>query len=340
MNIKVLPAKIVSAVFVILCAACTGSENTGGISHVKEIAPAAAVFAETAAPADTAVSGIAESLEQIAELERAGGFFPGLGLAESELRERAGDYAGALVAAYKEISWAYGCGTASMSHVQDWLQSALALFENISSLSDPQRSAWTRAANGCIAFVRGDWEKAEELLAGILSPSEEPDSFLRWMLLVCALEQDKSADESRAARSAYGAIRARYALFPEYWYRGARNIGAAYAEQCINTSPHGPFAGDSRSILAGHFGISPDGKDIRTKSEIEDILRTAASVNNPKILEELFPLMALPDNPYTVYALGAMQALASIPEFRMFFTQEALKSTGRLGERLNYISRS
>jgi len=334
MNIKFFPARITSVILVIMCAACTATEPPEEISPAKETTPA------VLAPGSESPEDIAASLEQIAELERDGGFFPGLGLIESELRERAGDYAGAVVAAYKEISWAYGYGTASLSQVQEWLQSVLALFEDNTPSSDPLRIAALRAVNGCSAFVRGDWKKAEELLSEILSPHEEPDSFLRWMLMVCALEQDKSGGQSRAVRSAYGAIRARYALFPEYWFRGARNIGAPYAEQCININPHGPFSRECRSILAAHFGISPDGRDIRTKAEIENILRISVSANEPKILEELFPLMALPDNPYTVYTVGALQALTAIPEFRTFFSQEAIKASGRLGERLNFISRS
>ena len=343
MNVKFLTAWIAPAFLVILSAACNGANppvavspfdgmNEPGKSPGKVELPENALHAAATVPAD-----IAESLERITELERAGGFFPGLGLAESELRERAGDYAGAAVAAYKELSWAYGYGIVSMSQVEEGLHNALALFEGD---NDPQRSAGNRAVRGCIAFARGDWELAEELLLGILSPDDEPDSFLKWMLLACALEQDNDADKGRKARSAYGAIRARYALFPEYWYRGARNIGAAYAEQCVNTSPQGPFAENSRTILAAHFGITPDGRFLRTKVEIENILRASVSMNNPNVMEELFPLMALPDNPYTIYALGAMQALSAIPEFRTFFIEAALKASGRLAERLNYISRS
>ncbi|MDR2143154.1 MAG: hypothetical protein LBP29_02145, partial [Treponema sp.] len=42
-------------------------------------------------------------LDELAELERSGGFVPGLGLAESNLREASGDYAGAVLAVYKEL---------------------------------------------------------------------------------------------------------------------------------------------------------------------------------------------------------------------------------------------
>ena len=299
------------------------------------------------------------SLEQIAEIERAGAYFPGLALAESGFRENAGDYAGAAVAAYKELSWAYGSGNATRSQVEEGLLNALGFFDGSSTSIDidvdieQRRNSGLDAIRGCIAFVREDWALAEKLLTGILSPDEEPDSFLRWMLLVCALErEDKAAgDKAQAARSAYGAIRARYALFPEYWYRGARaedgNIAAAYAEQCVNTSPQGPFAGNCREIIINHLGIAADARsaqgrvhsDIRTKAEIENIIRASVAMNKPEILEDLFPLMALPDNPYTFYALGAMKSLSSVPEFRVFFIDGAIKSPGRLGERLNYISR-
>ena len=353
MNLKPLAAWIAPAVLVILCAACTGADHSGefspfdGINNPgkspRKVERAIGVIEpekQPGLPEDTrlAVTPVpADSLERIAEIERSGGFFPSLGLAESELRERAGDYAGAAVAAYKELSWAYGYGIVSMSQVEEGLQNALALFEDN---SDPQRNAGARALRGCMAFSRGEWKEAEELLAGLLSREEDPDSFLGWMLLVCAIEQDNDGEKGRAARSAYGAIRARYTFFPEYWYRGARNINAAYAEQCINISPQGPFTEDCRTILAAHFGIAPDGKGLRTRAEIENVLRASVSLNNPTVLEELFPLMALPDNPYTIYALGAMQALSAIPEFRAFFIEGSLKASGRLAERLNYILRS
>lgn len=335
MNIKSLPAWVAFAAFVILCAACTGAENSGKLEPSGGIAGQGALAAPVLASADGSASDIIMGLEQIAEIERSGGFFPGMGLIESEMRERAGDYAGAAVAAYKELSWAYGYGAVSTDQIASWFESALALFEDS---DDPQRNAGVRAIKGCMAFARGDWEEAERLLAGIHSPDEEPDSFLGWMLLVCALEQ--SGDEGRAVRATYGAIRARYMFFPEYWFRGALTIGVAYAEQCINISPQGPFAGACRAILARHFGILTGGEDIRTKNEIETILLASVSANNPDMLREIFPLLVLPDNPATLYALGTLQALSFIPEFRAFFAKEALNSSGRLAERLNFASRS
>jgi len=344
----------------------SGGAEAPGISPGKAERPAGfSPAAGTLLPDD-----IGAELERIAEIERAGAYFPGLALAESGIREKAGDYSGAAIAAFKELSWAYGYGGASKNQVEEGLRNALTLFvENSQVFGSPGDLAAT-AFKGCIAFIREDWARAEELLSGVLKPGEEPDSFLRWMLCVCTLEQEAKVpkNEIQACRLAYGAIRARYQLFPEYWYRGARafsaqningdeNIAAAYAEQCVNISPQGPYAEDCRGILANYLGLTPNGKDsqsgdkgsssvvkdvlsgVRTKAEIEQTIRASVSVNNPFLLQELFPLMALPDNPYTFYAMGAMKALTAVPEYRNFFLEEALKHQGRLGERLNYISR-
>lgn len=330
-----------------LCTACAGAVASSEAMINAEVLPVDTdIIAGSAGNREKpAASDTALSLERIAELERAGSYFPGLGLAESTLREKAGDYAGAAVAAYKELSWAYGNGSAAIEQVGEGLQNAISLSAALPAFN----GSATEALKGCMAFAEGDWERAEELLEGICSTGEEPDSFLRWMLLVCVLE--KGAD-TPAARQAYGAIRARYASFPEYWYRGARafspgSIAASYAEQCINVSPRGPFAADCRRILADHLGLISSDRyiksdicsDVLTRAEIEFIIRASVSMNNPAILEELYPLMALPENPYTLYAMGALKALAAVPEFRSFFIDGAVKSPGRLGERLTYIAR-
>ena len=362
MNGNVLLLRIAQVVLLIaLCSACGKIPAAGGISESGptgleregyRLSKDAVASVDNAASIDTG-----PNLERIAEIERTGAFFPGLAVLESELREKAGDYSGAAIAAYKELSWAYGYGNAARGQIEEGLVNALGLIE--AQYTGSARSSGIAAVNGCMAFAGEDWARAEELLS-LIPPSEEPDSFLRWMLLVCSLEQEgkNSAEKARSERSGYGAIRARYTNFPEYWYRGARaftagaeGLAASYAEQCINTSPNGPFAADCRKILALHLGLGSDGKGIRpdsnnnadsgilTKAEIEHIIRTAVSNNNPADLKGLFPLMALPENPYTIYALGALKSLSSVPEFRSFFDEEARKSKGRLGERLNYISR-
>jgi hypothetical protein len=90
--------------------------------------------------------------EGIAEVERAGGYYPGLGLAESAMRERAGDYAGAVLAAYKELSWAYGYGGAGQAEAAEGLRRVAALFTEPGG--DREKRAAV-AAGGVLPFPRG-----------------------------------------------------------------------------------------------------------------------------------------------------------------------------------------
>ncbi|AEF80855.1 hypothetical protein [Leadbettera azotonutricia] len=282
------------------------------------------------------------SLGEIAELERAGGYFPGLGLAESGLHESAGDYGAAVIASYKELSWAYGYGSVDKPSVEDGIRQVLEYLEsqslNAGTDEGKARSNAVNAAKGVLAFSGEDWKDAASLLNAAGFDGDESDSFARWMLLVCSLE---TGDE--AARLLYGAIRARYSNFPEYWYRGARgfkgNIASSYAEQCINLNPQGHFAPECRKIIAGNLGLGGKGEAIRSKAEIEDGIKRSVSAEDPRLLEDILPLMSLPDNVYTLYALGSLKALAAYPVFKEYFSEQASLSGGRLAERLSYISR-
>jgi hypothetical protein len=75
-------------------------------------------------------------------------------------------------------------------------------------------------------------------------------------------------------------------------------------------------------------------------AEIESLVNEAVQQGMPELLTELLPLVALPDNPYTLYASGALKALSSDQNFRTWFSGEAAKAAGRLAERLSYISRA
>jgi len=285
-------------------------------------------------------------LENLAEMERSGGFVPGLGLAESNVREQSGDYAGAVLAVYKELSWAYSMGVGSVSR-----EAILAGLNRLldgevaSRFSGDAQNQNALAVKAISAFWNSRWEEAEIQLGSLYGNDREADSYSRWMLLVCALERGNA---DREIRSAYASIRSRYASFPEYWYRGARagfTKAADYAELCINLAPSGPYAAECRIILAKSMGLSQDDAPaLKTRLEIETLITTSVNQGNPELLAELLPLAGLPDNPSTLYAAGAMRALASENHFKNWFAREAEKaqgrrSNGRLADRLLYISR-
>ena len=235
------------------------------------------------------------------------------------------------------MAWSYGYGGLSLAD----LEAGLGKVQAPGGENSQKQQDVDAAARGALAYLAGNWVEAERLLEQAGAAEEDPDGFSKWMLLVCALEK---GNDERKTRSAYGAIRARYEKFPEYWYRGARffsgQIGLQYAERCINLSPEGPFAPECRSIIALDMGLSPpDGAAIKSRAEIENIISQSAASKNPEMLTELFPLISLPDNAYTMYALGALRALAAEAPFRDFFREQEGRSSGRLAERLSYAAR-
>jgi hypothetical protein len=325
--------------FILIFSGCGGKK-------VSEAQLEKRTLAEPARAAD--LPSLLRSLDEIAEIERAGAWFQGLSITESTIREKAGDYAGSVAAAYKELAWAYGMGLIKKEELEQGLNNVLTIQGD---------ETVTRAANAILSFLKKQWDDAAIGLEPLFNELDEPDGFGRWLILVCALEKDKSSSsktdesatdsfsENRRVSAAYKSIRARYSQFPEYWYRGARvfsgGIAAQYAENCINLSPQGPFADECRSILAANTGLKlEDGLSIKTKKEIETIISQSVNSSNPQVLDSLLPLISLPDNPYTVYAVSALKTLTSIPKFNEYFNGHAVVSKGRLAERLSYICRS
>jgi hypothetical protein len=311
------------------CLACTGADKPAQTIAATPLAALAAPENRT----ELSAVDLAEALEAFAGLERSGSRVQGMGLAESGLRERAGDFAGAALAAYKELAWAYGCGLISGADVARGLDNMLGL------QGDQGEEAAVQAARGILAFVEGRWDEAELLLGALFDDEEEPDSFARWLLLAASME---GGENSRKARASYGAIQARYRTFPEYWYRGARffsgPLALEYAEYCIGLAPAGPFAAECREILAAAAGLErKHGTAMKTRMEIETLVSQAVSGGNPEALSGLLPLIALPDNSYTLFATGALRSLAAVEPFRAYFSRLAEKSSGRLAERLSYI---
>jgi len=270
------------------------------------------------------------TLENLIEQERSGSFVQGMGIRESMIRETLGDFGGAVMAAYKELAWAYSMGIIDRAAMEQGMQNAFSLGD-IPSL----------AAQACIAFMQGKWAEPEAVLRQFGS-GDEIDSLNQWMILSCILEQNHN---DRQASDAYRVIRGRYAKFPEYWYRGARvftgNFSAEYAEYCLALAPKGPYADECRAILAAVSGLSQkDGQFLLSRPEIEQLISRSVNQGDPRVLDQLMPLISLPDNSYTVYAVNLLRTLASVPQFRDYFRDSSNRSTGRLAERLAYISRT
>jgi hypothetical protein len=280
-------------------------------------------------------AGAGFGLEELAEAERLGGFAGGMGLRESALREEAGDYGGAVIAAWKELAWAFSRGLLPEESLRRGLESILTLREGTAGVAE--------AAGAVLAFVDGDWKRAGEALRALFPGGEAGDGLVRWLLLVCDMEGGPP-EAAAGAGAVYGSIRARYANFPEYWYRGARYfsgpIGAEYADRCIALAPQGPYAAECRGILGAWLGLQGrDAAAVKSRAEIEGIIARAAGTGNPEPLAELLPLIGLPDNTYTFFAAGSLRALSGEPPFRDYLLREAAGASGRLAERLNYICR-
>ena len=270
------------------------------------------------------------SLENIIEQERSGAFTQGMGIRESIIRENLDDPAGAVMAAYKELAWAYGMGIIDMDARVQGMQNALNLHE-VPAL----------AAQACLAFIQEQWAESEAILQ-MLDTGEEIDSIVQWMILCCVLEQNR---DNLPASDSYRAIRARYAKFPEYWYRGARvfsgAVSAEYAEYCLALAPAGPYAAECRLILALSEGLNPqDSPFLLSRPEIEKLISRSINEGEPRLLEQLMPLISLPDNSHTVYAVGLLRSLSSVPMFRAYFMDTSVRTSGRLAERLAYICRT
>jgi hypothetical protein len=106
-------------------------------------------------------------------------------------------------------------------------------------------------------------------------------------------------------------------------------------------------------MIAEFSGLSEaDGASIKTMYEIETVVVNAVQAGNPELLAVLFPLAALPDNPYTLYAAGALRGIASDSRFKNYFDRQLRslkqdekqnkkpdKAQSRLAERLTYIVR-
>jgi hypothetical protein len=278
-------------------------------------------------------------------------------LRESELRENSGDLAGAVIAAYKEMAWAYSLNNsndagqvlAAKISIETGIEKIKKLYskENKPDVPNAKRNEAQAASDAALYFINGRYKEASDILSALFYNEEEPDAFSRWMMLVCAMEQDGA---NRSEQVQYAAIRARYSIFPAYWYFGARNFSsefaADYAERCIDLYPDGPYAAECRSILAAFAGLSPrDGSLILSRNEIRQIIESSVKSYEPETLSKIIPLVSLDDNPWTLFASAALRELASDKKYKAWFEAQADQAKKNHGKnslsagRLNHIAR-
>jgi hypothetical protein len=301
---------------------------------------------------------ITAALFNLAQTERDKGFSSGLGFYESSLRESSGDYAGAVFAAFKELLWAYSFGFLKDDGgaVQG---GALATLEKSLAAIKENRSGITSAAgaeeiaeavDASLDFLHGNYAKAAAIVKKYYSAYYELDSFPAWLLLVCRMAEENSAPDAMLKNN-YAALRSRYKTFPAYWYYAAKFAGsdkgeaASNAETFINvtnTAPsvRSPLENECRELIASYAGVAKkDASRLLTRTEIESCITLAVQENNAEKISPLLGLLPLPDNPYTLFAEGALQALARLEPFKSYLENSLATRDARMRERLHYIIR-
>ena len=260
----------------------------------------------------------------------------GTGTVESGLREAMGDFAGAVFAAYKELSYSLSMGFIDDKAVATGLLGVKTTFEARKEKDD------VFAALACIElWQKKDYKACVQKLSGMKAVLD-PSSFGAWMLGACRLSLSP-ADLN--ILKAYAAEERRYASFPEYWKRAAVALAGvdeagsrAAAERCIALSPSGPNALPARRILTESFGFpKEDPAKMLIKAEVDSIVYKALVSREPSLLSRLLPLLDLPDNPFTMYALGAMKGIAEDATFASGIAALGKGAGKRVAERIAYI---
>ena len=292
------------------------------------------------APVTTAVARIdavaSGALAKLAELERRGRYESGLGMLESGIRKKAGDNAGAVFAAYKDLVYGYGRGQIDASTLKERLG------ELEAANSDEKDAAALAAIEAIRAFVAEDWLATLTALVKAPASDDQEDAFARWIELASTLRLEGSTP---ATLEGYALLQARYSLLPDYWFGFAlaqddTELLRDSAQRCIALAPDGPLAGDARAMVALSYGLEPsDGASILTPAEIESIITRTIDDRDPAVLEELLPVLGLADNPATLYALGALRSLCAVAEVRTWLSARSGTTGGRTAERLRYIAR-
>ncbi len=320
-----------------------GAAAAPGLAELGTI-PAAALNQDGAPGSGAGRAGPAVSMETekawqelaaLAAWERRLGYRPGMGQTESFIYDALGRLDLALLASGKDMIY----GRSQALHPAEEVRSFLELLALLAA--DLNQTETVRAAALALeAYFREDWKALAEALSGTDINSgglRDADSFSRYLGAVADLALNGTMES-------YEPMQARYAALPDYWFwlgRFGNDPGLARhaAERCIVLSPGGFFNGRAREILALGYGLSKGaGKALLVPAELEDLTAKAVAGRDWESLKACFPLLALEDNPLSLFALGMLKGLASDKAVRSFLLAERDKSSGRLAERLNYAA--
>jgi hypothetical protein len=273
-----------------------------------------------------------ENIDQFAVYERLSAYLPGMGLLESVLREQNGDYAGAVLAFYKEYLFNY-------SHIGDAKDQTNILYgmKAISAVYGGEKGDAQKAALAVENFISLNFKACKDSLKALFADDSDVDSFAQWLILVCSLE---SGEKDRTVLSRYSAMQGRYKGFPLYWYYIAKHFDSSLnvmnaAEYGINLAPQGPCSADMRTVLARGLGLPEMVSGVvLTLKEIDGIILESIQNADTAFLDATIPLLALPDNPATSYLIGTFSPMAGHKLFNAYFTRKAEEHGGLIAERL------
>lgn len=273
---------------------------------------------------------------ELAEIERRQGYQSALGIEEIGLMLDEKDGAGFVFSVFKELVYAFDYG----QHEELGTELDL-LGEGVTSFGfEPlQVERALSAINAVRAFDGERWEDASRLIK-LTGNDVQADGFKNLLLAICRIEMDSIPLEE------FSIFQSRYRNLPRYWFYASRldrhpELAKDAAVRCILLSGSGPFSLKARESVCLHYGIEKSSaSQLVLASESQLIIEEALYYSQPERLEMMLPVLSLPDNPDTLFALGALKSLAADRQIREWLYRKKAGAAGRLAERLIYVTGS
>jgi hypothetical protein len=266
------------------------------------------------------------ALESLAQRERLYPYELGLGAVESSLLEKEKRLGEAVFAAFTDLAYAWSLGLCGEGDLEAGLRQAEA------ACAGKEGETEARLAVRALRAYRSG--ARAECLQALGSLGQKDDSFAAYARAVSS--QD------------LGALRLmenRYSGFPEYWLNRARldpdaTMARAAAERVISLAPHGPLQAAARSLVLDTLGLKGYRPELLLcPFEVDSCVRQSLGAGDPGLIDPCLATLELPDNPYSLYALGALKALSSDYAYQRRFTLRSAeeKKSPRLKERLAFL---